>query len=101
MMCGSMREASGPRVADAAIGDVATIDAHRIHLELLHGAFVGGVVAEQGELLHAAEEPALLELALRDRIAAGVGRRAGRVADGGGGAAAARERVLHLPAFAG
>src|SRR5947209_8560866 len=87
---------SGPRVADAAVRNVAAIDAHWIDLELLHRADLRGVIAEEGELLHAAEEPSLLQLAPRGLAGAGVGGGARRIADRGGRAALSRQRIAHL-----
>src|SRR6478735_11195002 len=91
--------ASGPGMADAPVRDVAAIDAHGIDLELRHRAGFGGVVAEQGELLHAAKEPSPLQLAARGLVPAGIGGGTRRIADRRGRAALPRERVAHLGAL--
>src|SRR6478609_11046394 len=99
VMSRSSECASGPGVADAPVGDVGAIDAHWVDLELRHRAGVRRVVAEQGELLHAAEEPPLLQLSTLRLVGARVGGGARRIADRGGGAALTHERVAHLGAL--
>src|SRR6478735_4204785 len=99
VMSRSSESASGPRVADAPVGDVGAIDAHRVDLELRHRPDIRRVVAEQGELLHAAEEPPFLQLATRGLVPARIGGGARRIADRRGGAALTHERIAHLGAF--
>src|SRR6478735_9313053 len=99
VMSRSSESASGPGVADAPVRDVAAIDAHRVDLELRHRADVGRVVAEQGELLHATEEPPLLQLAALSLCGTRVGGGARRIADRGGGTALTHERIAHLGAL--
>src|SRR3954454_17399295 len=99
VMSRSSESASGPGVADAPVGDVGAIDAHRVDLELRHRAGVRRVVAEQGELLHASEEPSALELAALRLVGTRVGGGTRRITDRGGGAALAHERIAHLGAL--
>src|SRR5436305_858405 len=96
VMSRSSESASGPGMADAPVRDVGAIDAHRIDRELLHRTSLRGVVAEQGELLHATEEPPLLQLAACGLIGAGIGGGTRRIADRRGRAALTRERVAQL-----